>query len=102
METKTVLETFLGPQRQPSTYTVKETEHWLVEVVEMIYNFRIVLTEKAGNTDTWEYGWCFRGKDIGDLLTVASAAREFDPETQTEPEGYFKAVGGKRTTTGAS
>jgi hypothetical protein len=101
METKTVLETFLGPQRQPGTYTVKETEHWLVEVVEMIYNFRIVLTEKA-SPDSWEWGWCYQGKDIGSLLTVASAAREFDPETQTEPEDYFKAVGGKRTKIGAS
>lgn len=90
------MEDLLGPQRQPGLFTISTTEHWRVEIVEMLYNFRITLSA-IDDEHGWEYGWCYQGKDLGAILTVAAAATVFDPETMLEPEGYFKAVGGKRT-----
>lgn len=76
-------------------YTVKATENWLVEIMPMMYNYRVVLTP-IGQLDGWEHGWCYFGKNFVTMLRAFLAARAFDPETQSAPEGYDKALTSRR------
>jgi hypothetical protein len=66
---------------------VKETVHWRVLVMPMLFNYRLVISstefpiEQAGYTA----GWCY---DKGPAAFLAALA--YDPETAVEPVGYKK------------
>lgn len=64
---------------------VKVTEHWIVAVVPMIFNDRIVLCD----VDDWEIeyvaGFCY---DKGPAAPLAAMA--WDPEVEQYPVGYKK------------
>lgn len=68
------------------TATVAKWGGYLVQVVPMIFNDRIVLTPEA-TPYVYDYGWCY---DKGPAAILA--VRAWDPETEAEPPGYKKAV----------
>lgn len=67
---------------------VKVTEHFVVAVIQMIYNDRIIVMKG----DTWAYQydayWCY---DKGGAAALAAIA--WDPETEPEPLGHKKSGG---------
>lgn len=81
--------------------TVKEQAGYLVELVPMIYNWRVVLTP-ADDTYGWDFGWCYFGTDRDTFARAWLAAERFDLETMAEPEGFDKRVGGLRELAEAS
>lgn len=66
---------------------IKTTEHWVVAVMPMLYNDRIVLTtHEAWEQETYFIaGWCY---DKGGA--AALAAHAWDPETEQKPVGFKK------------
>lgn len=68
------------------TVTVAEWGGWLVQVMPMIYNNRVVLTPKAAPLFV-DYGWCY---PKGPAAFAAVAV--WDPAAQAEPAGYIKAT----------
>lgn len=72
-------------------WTVKQTENWLVEICPMIFNFRLLLTP-VHCPDVWDHAWCYFGTDAATLTRAMLAATAFDPETQSAPVGYDKAL----------
>lgn len=72
------------------TVTIGEWGGWLVQVVPMIFNDRLVLTPKTAQY-VYDYGWCY---DKGPAAYVA--ARAWNPETEGEPPGFKKAAAGGR------
>lgn len=68
-------------------WVVKETEHWRVLMIPMLFNFRVVISDnrwpviEAGYTA----GWCY---DKGPAAFLAAMA--WDPETEVRPVGWKK------------
>lgn len=79
-------------QVEDGRWRVKETATHYIEVLEMIWNWRIVTTPKSCEM-VWDRGWCYEGKDLAAFLTVVLAAQAWDGSDATEPEGYFKVAG---------
>lgn len=70
-------------------FRVKETgTHW-VDVLRMIYNWRVARTPKD-LPFTYDRHWCFAGNGWVTLLRAVSAAAEWDGGDGTEPEGWNK------------
>lgn len=70
---------------------VKRTTHWRVEIFEMIYNYRIVLS-RVNDHSSYERAWCYFGTDPTSFARAIFAARNFDPECQEAPADYDKAL----------
>jgi hypothetical protein len=62
--------------------------HW-VDVLAMLYNYRIVLTPKAAPY-LYVAHWCYSGKGRVDLMRTVVAAMEWDGTVGTEPVGWNK------------
>lgn len=72
-------------------FTIRQWENYLVEVVPMIYNDRLVLSP-VDCPDVYDYGWCYP-KSIAAIL----AAQIWDLNTDDEPPGFLKrATSNKR------
>lgn len=82
---------FVPKENDRGCLTVRERGDYLVEIIGMIYNYRLVITPKS-NLDIYEAGWCYFGTDPVTFARVLAAAQRFDPMTQTDPEGYDKAL----------
>lgn len=67
-------------------FRVKETTTHYVDIVPMLFNWRIVTTPK-GQKDTYDRGWCYQGRDSVSALLAAMA---WDPEVEEEPQGWIK------------
>jgi hypothetical protein len=66
--------------------TIARYGGWLVQVMSMIVNDRLVLTPE-NDTMGYDYGWCFpKG------LAPIAAARIWDADNEGEPVGYLKAI----------
>ncbi|MBF9135151.1 hypothetical protein I0C86_40445 [Plantactinospora sp. S1510] len=63
---------------------------WLVQVMPMLYNDRLILTPQSFQS-VYDFGWCYPKGGAAEL-----AARVWDPEVQGEPAGFTKAVGNAR------
>lgn len=72
------------------TVTIGEWGGWVVQVMPMLYNDRLILTP-AHFRSVIDYGWCY---DKG--AAAYAAARVWDPATEGEPPGYKKAAAGGR------
>lgn len=78
---------FLNPVKVDQEYwgiTVGTWGGYLVQVVPMIYNDRIVLTPEDCD-DVYDHGWCY---DKGSAAMLAVMA--WNPQLQAEPAGYKK------------
>lgn len=62
--------------------------HW-VDVLAMLYNYRIALTPKAAPFLIETY-WCYAGKSRADLMRTVAAAMEWDGAVGTDPVGWNK------------
>lgn len=68
------------------TVTLGRWGGWLLQVLVMIFNDRLVLTPE-NDPMFHDYGWCFRKGGAASL-----AAYAWNPATEAEPAGYIKAV----------
>lgn len=73
-------------------WRVKETATHYVEVIPMLYNWRLVRTPKVSPL-TYDRGWCYQGTGPATFTTVVLAAWAWDGSDETEPAGYFKRAG---------
>ncbi len=73
------------------TMTVGEWKGYLIQILPMLFNDRIVMSPKSC-PETYDYGWCF---DKGGAAYLALAV--WDPQEQAEPIGFKKRVGGTRS-----
>lgn len=78
-----------------SVWRVKTTSNWHVEIIPMMFNYRVVLTP-VDNLHSWDHGWCYFGKSALVMAAAVLAAQAFDPETESAPAGYDKALTGRR------
>jgi hypothetical protein len=79
----------LQPREDGSGFRVKETEtHW-IEVLYMIWNWRIVRTPKC-SPGTYDRGWCYFGTDLLTFAAAVLAASAWDGADDSEPAGYSK------------
>jgi len=70
-------------------FRVKETEtHW-VDVLRMIYNWRVARTPKD-RPETYDRHWCFAGTSWVTLITAVHAVTEWDGADETDPPGWNK------------
>jgi len=70
-------------------FRVKETpDHW-VDVVRMIYNWRVARTPKDAPM-THDRHWCFAGTGWKSLAIAVLAATEWDGGDFTDPPGWNK------------
>lgn len=69
------------------TVTIGRWGGWLVQIVPMIFNDRLVLTPEH-DAWTYDYGWCYPKGGA-----ARAAALLWNPQTEGEPPGYIKAVG---------
>lgn len=73
-------------------WRVKETAtHW-IDVVPMIFNWRIATTSKSCPL-VYDRGWCYRGTGPDTFVAAVLAAWAWDGDDETEPAGYFKRAG---------
>jgi len=73
-------------------WRVKETAtHW-VDVVPMIYNWRVCTTPKSCPL-VYDRGWCYQGTDAATFVAAVLAAWAWDGSDETEPAGYLKRAG---------
>ena len=72
-------------------YRIKETETHYIDVVRMLYNWRVVRTPKNSPL-TWDRGWCYSGTGWDTLMAAALAAWNWDGGDDTEPPGWNKNV----------
>ncbi len=72
------------------TVTLGSWANYLVQIMPMIFNDRIVLTP-AATPMFIDYGWCY---DKGGAAYLAAAI--WDPAIEGEPKGYKKRVAGIR------
>jgi hypothetical protein len=73
-------------------WRVKETgAHW-IDVMPMIYNWRIVTTPKSCPL-VYDRGWCYQGTGPAAFTAAVLAAWAWDGSDETEPPGYLKRAG---------
>lgn len=73
-------------------YRVKQAGRHYIDVLRMIYNWRVVTTP-VGDPMTIDRGWCYQGTGLAGFLPAALAALAWDGSDHTEPAGYFKRAG---------
>jgi hypothetical protein len=70
-------------------FRVKETEtHW-VDVVPMIYNWRLARTPKDSPL-TYDRGWCYYGTGTASFTAAVLAAMAWDGADDSSPDGWDK------------
>lgn len=67
---------------------VKETSTHFVDILPMIYTWRVVETPKAA-PDSYDRGWCYTARTAAVLAAMA-----WDPEVHSEPNVWIKALDG--------
>lgn len=79
-------------RREYGIWRVKETAtHW-IDVVPMIYNWRVCTVPKWAPL-SYERGWCYPGTGPATFTAAILAAWAWDGSGETEPAGYFKRAG---------
>lgn len=70
-------------------YTLAEWEGYLIEIIPMVFNDRVVMTPRD-DRQTYDHGWCY---DKGGAGLIAALA--WDPTREDEPAGWKKRVAAK-------
>lgn len=72
-------------------YRVKETPTHYIDVMRMLFSWRIVTSRK--DSPGWpERGWCYNGTGYPALIAACLAANAWDGADGTEPVGWNKNV----------
>lgn len=71
-------------------YRIKQTDEYYVDVMLMMFNWRLVvgLTEMDGLT--YEHGYCYFGTDLGTFARAVAAGIAWTDPLNTDPEGFDK------------
>jgi len=70
-------------------FRVKETEtHW-IDIVPMIFSWRMVTVPK-NDPLTRERSWCYFGREAQNFIAAVLAAQAWDGTDGTRPEGWDK------------
>src|SRR5690349_781846 len=93
MEVRMVIEDELTGKTEPfwcdevSCWMVKWNEHWVVMILPMLYNDRVVIGFRDDRMFTrgYEAGWCY---DKGPAAMLAAMA--WEPDTKHTPVGFKK------------
>jgi hypothetical protein len=72
-------------------FRVHETETHYIDVMRMIFNWRVSRTPKV-NPLTYDRGWCYYGNGLDTLMRAVMAAKNWDGADNTEPELWDKDV----------
>lgn len=72
-------------------FTVAVRAGYLVEVMPMLFNFRLVLTP-VDRPDVYDAGWCYFGTGPDTFGRCVAAAAAFDPAVEADPVGFDKAL----------
>jgi len=70
-------------------YRIKETATHYIDIVRMLFNWRLCLTPKASPL-TYDRSWCYAGTSDQSFMAAALAALAWDGADDTEPEGWNK------------
>jgi hypothetical protein len=73
-------------------YRVKQAGNHYIDILRMIFNWRIVTTP-VDEPMFIDRGWCYQGTGLAGFLPAALAAMAWDGSDETEPAGYFKRAG---------
>ena len=67
-------------------------EQRCIDVLSMLYNFRVVETLRSvnGGHSFYQRGWCYQGTGTVAFLRVLAALKAWDGSTNTEPQGWIK------------
>jgi hypothetical protein len=70
-------------------FRVKETETHQIDVLRMLFNWRVATTPKDL---PWSYDrhWCYAGTSFTTLMRAVQAVADWDGSDGTEPEGWNK------------
>lgn len=68
------------------TVTVGRYGGWLVQIIPMIFNDRLVLTPLSC-LGVYDFGWCYPKGGAAHLAALA-----WNPDAEGEPVGFIKAV----------
>lgn len=74
----------------PNGYRVQETPEYIVEVIRMLFNWRIVLSLPEHHGETYEHGYCYFGTGPDTLVIALAAARAWTEPFTTDPIGFDK------------
>jgi hypothetical protein len=72
-------------------YRIGETETHIIDVMRMLYNWRITTTPKHSPL-TYDGGWCYVGTDPGTFLKAVVAAKIMIETGADQPCGWNKNV----------
>jgi hypothetical protein len=72
-------------------FRVKETPWGYVDVVPMIYNWRVCRIP-LNDPFSYDRGWCYAGTGPASFAAAVLAARAWDGGDDTEPAGWNKNV----------
>ena len=81
----------MGLQSCDGGYRVKETETHYIEVVRMIFNWRLATTPKHSPM-TYDRGWCYAGTGLRSFMAAVLAAMAWDGADGSEPDGWNKNI----------
>lgn len=70
-------------------FRVKETETAWIDVLRMIFNWRVANTLKS-DPDSSRRHWCYAGTSLLTLIRAVGAVAEWDGADGSEPEGWNK------------
>ncbi|MFW5415055.1 hypothetical protein J0910_00475 [Nocardiopsis sp. CNT-189] len=73
----------------PLVWRVRDIGPMRIEVMEMIFNWRLTISYRA-HPMLLEGGWCYFGRTWDVFQRTVRAAHTFDPATQAAPEGFDK------------
>ena len=70
-------------------WRVKETDTHYIDVLEMIYNFRVAATPKS-DLSCYDAGYCYIGRDVGTFMRAVLGANAWDGPGHGDPPGWDK------------
>jgi hypothetical protein len=85
---------FKSPELKPipGGFRVKETGTHYIDVLRMLYNWRITITPKEGSASFRLRSWCYAGTDVYAFTAAVVAVVMWDGAADTEPVGWNKNV----------
>lgn len=80
------------PEVAPHGYgfRVKETDTHFIDLVPMLFNWRVHTVRKDDPLSWGERFWCYEGRDLVTFQRAVAAALAWDGADHTEPEGWNK------------
>lgn len=88
---------FYDPVNQMMRTRVKTVGAYHIEVIPMMYNWRLHTLLVDGEPYDWSVRfWCYEGRSHSALVAAVCAAMIWDGADDTEPVGWIKSWDGRR------